>query len=99
MDNTEWKYVVEFSCAAEQLKSFDRASILACNFHPEIPGDAIVVMEVIKEEIMDLPFKTYCDARCYAEECHGFMKIFKVTDTSSFVGPNKIDAIRAEYGV
>ena len=99
MSNTEWKYVVEFSCMVEMLKVFDPAKILACDFHPVVPGDAVVVMEVTKEEVMDLPFKTYCDARNDSEKRYGFMKIFKVTDTSSYVGANKISAIRAEYGV
>ena len=100
MSNINWKYVVEFSCIVETLKSLDTLGIvLACDFHPRVPGDALVVLEVEKEKIMDLPFKSYSDDRERAENYMGGLRVWRMTDVSSFRGLNRLEDIRREYNV
>lgn len=93
----DWKYVVEFSCGVEHLKKLDPSRILRCVFHPRVPGDALVRMEVAKEEIPSLSFKTYHDNMEQSMLCHGGLHIWKVRDTSSFQGKNLLQEIVDEY--
>ena len=99
MSDSKWKFVVEFSCIVEDLKKFDEKNILACHYHPSVPGDALVVMVVPEAEILALPFKTYSNNREYTECRNGGLKVWKVTDVESFRGLNDLDVIRAEYNV
>lgn len=101
MSNTTWVYVVEFSCMVEKLKSFDPASILSCEFHPKVIGDALVRLAIPVEELdlSKIPFKTYSNDRTQSDESFGGVRLYKVTDVSSFVGQNDLVRIRNEYNV
>ena len=99
MGETTWHFVVEFSCMVEKLKGLNRNKILACRFHPSVPGDALVTMHVEPHEVMSLPFKTYTNNREQSEMAHGGLKVWKVSDMSSFVGQNSYADIIAEYNL
>jgi hypothetical protein len=94
---TDWKYVVEISVMVETMARLDRSKMLSCQYHPAIRGDALVVIEVLKEEVMELPFKTYSDDRATSDARHGGMQVWKVTDTSSFKGEDQFFEICDEY--
>ena len=94
---TDWKYVVEISVMVETMARLDRSKMLSCKYHPTIPGDALVVIEVLKEEVMELPFKTYSDDRATSDARHGGMQVWKVSDTSSFKDVDQFLQICKEY--
>ena len=92
------KYVAEFSTGVEYVKNLKKENILHLVHHPVIPCDIFLRIIVNKEDLPDLPFKTYHDDHVLCEERHGGLKVWKVSDPDCYKGENRFQEICQDYG-
>jgi hypothetical protein len=92
------QYVAEFSTGVEYVKQLKKENILHLIHHPVIPGDIFLRIIVEKEELPNLPFKSYSDDHVLCEEKHGGLKVWKAKDTDQYRGENRFQEICWDYG-
>lgn len=91
-------YIAQFSIGVEYIRSLDKEKILYLVPHPVIIGDILLCIIVEKEDLANLPFKSYHDDPVLCEEKHGGLKVWKVNDVEVHRGINCYNDICLEYG-
>ncbi len=91
-------YIAQFSTGVEYIRSLDKEKILHLVPHPVIIGDILLCIIVEKEDLANLPFKSYHDDPVLCEEKHGGLKVWKVKDVEVHRGANCYNSLCLEYG-